>query len=228
MTLTTSAVSAGALPMDKSELESPKELQSPERHQTPVQKIIQKQSEHGPAGKRSTHALRAKKCNGPKHLSAQLICLSCSLDCVKSLCICEMLVGPFVSAKAHHSREVLQHLCPSWGNGREASLSLCVGSREQGGEGKSPLAKYLEFNFPFFTTSPFPFIIIIIIQFLWILFIYLFLVSLGLLPCYFFFKVKETMCQILNEGDSVWSHWMRFCWLKISVYPKCRLPSLLH
>lgn len=124
------------------------EIQSPESHQTPVQKIVQKQGEHGPVRKWSTHALRGKKYNGPKHMLAQLICLSCSLDCVKFLCISEMLVGLFVSVRAHDSTEVLQNLSLSWGKQRGGCLSLCVGSRGQGGEGKSPLAKYLEFSFP--------------------------------------------------------------------------------
>lgn len=124
------------------------EIQSPETHQNPVQEIVRRQGEHGPVGKWSPHALTAKKCNGPKHLLAQLICRSCSLDCVKFLCICEMLVGLFVSVRAHHIREVLQNLFPSWGKQRGGCLRVRVGSREQGGEGKSPLAKYLEFSFP--------------------------------------------------------------------------------
>lgn len=130
------------------------EIQSPDSYQTPVQKIVQKQGEHGLVGKWSTHALRAKECNGPKHLLAQLICLSCSLDCVKFLCICEMLVGPFASVRAHRSREVLQNLSPSWGKRRGGCLSLRVGSKGQGGEGNSPLAKYLEFSFPLLQHLP--------------------------------------------------------------------------
>lgn len=130
------------------DLESPKELQGPERHQIPVQKTVQKRSEHGAVGKWSTRVLRAKKCNGPTHLLAQLICLSCCLDCVNFLRICAMLVGLFLSVRAHHNRGMLQNLFPSWGKWRGRSLSLCVGSRGQGGEGKSPLAKYLEFSFP--------------------------------------------------------------------------------
>lgn len=90
------------------DLESPMELKSPKNHKPRVHKIVQKQSEHSPVGKRSMDALRAKKCNCPKQLLAQLICLSCSLDCVKFLCICEMLVGLCISKSSPQQGSVVK------------------------------------------------------------------------------------------------------------------------
>lgn len=75
---------------------------------------------------------QSKERSGTKHLLTQLICLSCSFGCVKFLCICEILVGLFVSVSAHHSKEALQNLFPP-GEGREKGV--CVWGAE-GREGK--------------------------------------------------------------------------------------------
>lgn len=136
------------------DLESPMELQSPKNHQTHIQNIVQKQSEHRPVGKWSTDALRAKKCNRPKQLLAQLICLSRSLDCIKFICICEMLVGLCISKSSSQQGSVVKSHCLLWKWERRVYESV-RGEQRAGRGRKSQLVKYLEFTFSLLQFLPF-------------------------------------------------------------------------
>lgn len=111
-------------------------------------------------GKLSIHALRAKALSGPKHFLALFICLSCLRFCVKFPCICEILVGFFVSVRIHYSREVLQNLF-FWGKVKRR-LFECLCWDQRAGRGREITAcKISRIQISSFATSLFQFIMLL-------------------------------------------------------------------